>query len=280
MSETTGPHGVGLSWANRVTSVGPIDQFNRSKIVNKGEDDSGELCIYGRHVFMGYLNSREKTEETFDADGWLHTGDIGKIDSDGYLYITGRLKELIITAGGENVAPIPIEDRVKSELSDIVSNCMLVGDKKKYLVMLVTLKSKVNPDTQVPLDELTHGCIEALKAIGSNSTRVSEIVDNKDSAVYKKIDAGRGNSVCLRLVNLFIFRFFNFLIFFLKLGIKSANLYSTSRAAKVQKFAILPKDFSLANGELGPTLKLRRQIVLKMYPDVIEGLYTEKDSSE
>jgi long-chain-fatty-acid--CoA ligase ACSBG len=214
MSETTGPHGVGLCWANRVTSVGPIDQFNRSKIVNKGEDDSGELCIYGRHVFMGYLNSREKTEETFDADGWLHTGDIGKIDSDGYLYITGRLKELIITAGGENVAPIPIEDRVKSELSDIVSNCMLVGDKKKYLVMLVTLKSKVNPDTQVPLDELTYGCIEALKTIGSNSTRVSEIVDNKDSAVYKKIEAGMGNRVCLRLVNLFIYFFFLIFQFF------------------------------------------------------------------
>ena len=199
MSETTGPHSVGLSWANRVTSVGPIDQFNRSKIVNKGDDDSGELCIYGRHVFMGYLNSREKTEETFDSDGWLHTGDIAKIDSDGYLYITGRLKELIITAGGENIAPVPIEDRVKSELSDIVSNCMLVGDKKKYLVMLVTLKSKVNSDSQVPLDELTHGCIQALKAVGSNSTKVSEIVDNKDSAVYKKIETGK-KCFCLNLV--------------------------------------------------------------------------------
>ena len=204
MSETTGPHGVGLCWANRVTSVGPIDQFNRSKIVNKGEDDSGELCIYGRHVFMGYLNSREKTEETFDSDGWLHTGDIGKIDSDGYLYITGRLKELIITAGGENVAPIPIEDRVKSELSDIVSNCMLVGDKKKYLVMLVTLKSDVDLDSLIPLDSLTHGCIEALRSIGSYSTKVSEIVARKDLLVYKKIEEGRNYFFCLRILENFL----------------------------------------------------------------------------
>ncbi len=191
MSETTGPHSVGLSGSSRVTSVGPINQYNRSKIVNKDEDGSGELCIYGRHVFMGYLNSPQKTEETFDSEDWLHTGDIAKIDSDGFLYITGRLKELIITAGGENIAPIPIEDRVKSELSDVVSNCMLVGDKKKYLVLLVTLKSMINLDTQVPQDELTQGCIEALKAIGSNSTKVSDIVDNKDSIVYNKIEKGR-----------------------------------------------------------------------------------------
>ncbi len=140
MSETTGPHCTGTIRANRLTSVGAIDQFNRSKIFNKDNEGSGELCVFGRHVFMGYLNNEEKTQETFDTDGWLHTGDIAKIDSDGYLYITGRLKEILITAGGENVAPIPIEDRIKSELSQIVSNCMLVGDKKKYLVVLVTLK--------------------------------------------------------------------------------------------------------------------------------------------
>lgn len=140
MSETTGPHSIGTTHSNRVTSVGPIDQFNRSKIVNKDDEDSGELCIYGRHLFMGYLNNIEKTRETYDEQGWLHTGDIAKIDSDGYLYITGRLKELIITAGGENIPPVAIEDKIKAELPDIVNNCMLVGDKKKYLVVLVTLK--------------------------------------------------------------------------------------------------------------------------------------------
>ena len=89
---------------------------------------------------MGYLNNEEKTAETFDSEGWLRTGDIGKIDSDGFLYITGRIKELIITAGGENIPPVPIEDRIKLELGKVISNCILIGDKRKYLVILVCLK--------------------------------------------------------------------------------------------------------------------------------------------
>jgi long-chain-fatty-acid--CoA ligase ACSBG len=69
---------------------------------------------------MGFLNNPEKTKETFDDEGWLHTGDIAKIDSQGFLFITGRLKELIITAGGENVAPVIIEDNIKAELPDLI----------------------------------------------------------------------------------------------------------------------------------------------------------------
>ena len=140
MSESCGPHSVGTIYSNRVTSVGPIDQFNRSKVVNKDNEGSGELCLYGRHLFMGYLNDEKKTNDTYDADGWIHTGDIAKIDSDGYIFITGRLKELVITAGGENIAPVPIEDKIKQELNKCVSNCILIGDKKKYLVVLITLK--------------------------------------------------------------------------------------------------------------------------------------------
>ncbi len=69
---------------------------------------------------MGFLNNYEKTQETFDDQGWLHTGDIAKIDPNGYLFITGRLKELIITAGGENIPPVIIEDNIKSELPDLI----------------------------------------------------------------------------------------------------------------------------------------------------------------
>lgn len=139
MSESTGPHNIGTAISNRVTSVGLLKQMNRSKIANKDEDGSGELLVSGRHVFMGYLNDMNKTLQAFDSEEWLHTGDIAKI-TDNYLYITGRLKELIITAGGENIAPVPIEDNVKAALPNLISNCMLIGDKKKYLVILVTLK--------------------------------------------------------------------------------------------------------------------------------------------
>ena len=191
LSEATGAHCCGFSWANRITSVGLtyVDTLNQSKISKNKE--SSELCVYGRHVFMGYLNNAEKTAETFDSDGWLHTGDIAKIDQDRYLYITGRLKELIITAGGENISPALIEDKVKFELRDILSNCMLVGDNRKYLVILVTLKCDVDLDTLMPLDTLTPNCIEFLKSKGSKATKVSEIVANRDPLVYKEIENGK-----------------------------------------------------------------------------------------
>jgi long-chain-fatty-acid--CoA ligase ACSBG len=89
---------------------------------------------------MGYLNNQEKTDETIDSHGWLKTGDLAKIDVDGYLYITGRIKEIVITAGGENIAPLPIEEAIKEQLPHLISNVMLVGDKQKFLSVLVTLK--------------------------------------------------------------------------------------------------------------------------------------------
>lgn len=193
MSESTGPHSIGTIQANRITSVGKLNEYNKTLVVRKQETDdleSGELCMNGRHIFMGYLNEELKTKETFDADNWLHTGDLAKIDSDGFIFITGRLKELIITAGGENIAPVPIEDRIKLELNKLVSNCILIGDKQRYLVVLICLKSNVNTDTGEPLDDLTNDCIAFLQSIGSKSTKVSDIVNHKDKIVYKEIENG------------------------------------------------------------------------------------------
>lgn len=103
------------------------------------KDGVGEICLWGRHVFMGYLESEDATVEAIDEEGWLHSGDLGRMDNQGFLFITGRIKEIIITAGGENVAPIPIENLVKEKIP-IISNAMLVGDKAKFLSVLLTLK--------------------------------------------------------------------------------------------------------------------------------------------
>jgi long-chain-fatty-acid--CoA ligase ACSBG len=140
MSELSGGITTCLTNKYRMGSVGLVNEYNRVKIADPDPTGNGEICVYGRSVFMGYLNEAEKTSEVFDADGYLRTGDIGRIDENGFLFITGRIKELIITAGGENIAPSPIENSIKDELFGVISNCMVVGDKRKFLAILITLK--------------------------------------------------------------------------------------------------------------------------------------------
>ena len=246
MSECTGPHTMSFPWKYRLGTVGQEVPGMFTKLDNPDQDGNGEICMAGRHVFMGYLNEEAKTRETFDDDGYLHSGDIGKRDDKGFLSITGRIKELLITAGGENVAPVPIEDTVKLELP-VVSNCMLVGDKKKFLSMLITLKTKVDEETMQPKDELTPLAIEWCKSIGCKATTVSELLASPDESFLKAIQD----------------------------GIDRANAKSVPRAQKIQKWSMLPRDFSIPGGELGPTLKLRRPIVTKMYEKTINKLYED-----
>lgn len=113
------------------------------KIYNPDENGIGEICIRGRNVFMGYLKNEGDTIEVLDSDRFFHTGDIGFLDNDGFLEITGRLKEIIITAGGENISPLPIEQRLK-EVCPLISNCVIIGDEMKYLICLFTLKVKTD----------------------------------------------------------------------------------------------------------------------------------------
>ena len=104
--------------------------------------DDGEVLIKGPNIFQGYYKNDEATEETI-VDGWLHTGDIGELDSDGYLSITGRKKDIIITAGGKNITPANLEAEIKQH--PLVSQCVVIGDRRPYLVALVTL----DPDAAV-----------------------------------------------------------------------------------------------------------------------------------
>lgn len=247
LSETSGPHFMSSPRNYRLYSSGKVVPGCRAKLVNQDAEGSGEVCLWGRTVFMGYLNMEDKTREAIDADGWLHTGDIGRLDADGFLYITGRLKELIITAGGENVPPMPIEEAVKTELP-IVSCAMLIGDQRKFLSMLLTLKCTLDPDTSDPTDNLTEQAVEFCQRVGSKASTVSDIVGKKDQAVYQAIEE----------------------------GIQRVNQNAAARPYHIQKWAILQRDFSISGGELGPTMKLKRLTVLEKYKDIIDSFYQEQ----
>ncbi|XP_069061788.1 long-chain-fatty-acid--CoA ligase ACSBG2-like isoform X2 [Pleurodeles waltl] len=249
MSESSGNHTVSLTRNYRITSCGTTVPGCKTRIHMPDEDGNGEICIGGRHVFMGYLNMVEKTKEAFNEEGWLHTGDIGKLDQDGFLYITGRIKELVITSGGKNIAPIPIENDLKKEVP-IISNAMLVGDKRKFLSMLITLKCTTDQDTLMPGDNLTPDAIRFCQQLGSRATRVSEVVKSKDPAIYKAIQE----------------------------GMDRVNKRAVSNAHRVQKWTILERDFSVDGGELGPTMKMKRSVILKKYDKIIDEFYKVENS--
>lgn len=206
---------------------------------------------------MGYLANpslgeahvkeiQEKNSGAIDADGWLHSGDKGCRGTNGMFRITGRYKELIIGAGGENVAPVPIEGNIK-RLCDAISNVMMFGDKKKFNVCLVTLKA-IGASGQEPggdeLDGAARRVTSDVKLV-SEAVRNPKFVEHIQDAIKKTNDDGK---VC------------------------------PSRASKIQKFSILPRDFSIATGEFTSTLKLKRSTVAKKYADILERMYTQKTS--
>ncbi|KAK7116001.1 long-chain-fatty-acid--CoA ligase ACSBG2-like isoform X2 [Littorina saxatilis] len=246
MSECSGPHTTGFPKLNHVCSVGKELPGITTVLDKMDEDGNGEIVMYGRHVLMGYIDEVEKTKEVLNESGGLLSGDIGRKDKDGFLFITGRIKELIITAGGENIPPVAIEDMVKEALP-VVSQCTLIGDKRKFLSLLMTLKVDVNQDTQEPSDRLTPFAVDWVKSAGSAATTVTEILEPGDPAVLQAIQK----------------------------GIDKVNSRVRSNAQKIQKWSMLPKEYSIPGGELGPTLKMRRPIIHKKYSNTIEGFYEE-----
>ncbi|XP_068626989.1 long-chain-fatty-acid--CoA ligase ACSBG2 isoform X2 [Battus philenor] len=247
MSETAGAHTLSIYPKFRLDSSGEVLEGTETKFGGSvSPNGPGEIMMRGRHVLMGYLNDEEKTRGTIDEDGWVHSGDIGRVDSNGLLYITGRIKELLITAGGENIAPVLIEQTIQAQLPH-VGYAVLIGDRRKFLAVLLTLKAKIDSETGDPLDELETETRKWVENLGSNAKTISQIVKTKDPAVHKAIEE----------------------------GIARANKHAISNAQKVQKFAILPSDFSMNTGELGPTLKIKRNVVYEKYKDTIEEFYKE-----
>ena len=238
MTENTAIATTNYEGNNKIGTVGRAINETKIKI---GED--GEILIRGKHVMKGYYKNPEATNETM-INGWLHTGDIGKIDSEGYLSITGRKKEIYVSSGGKNIAPLVIEETMKSIA--LVSQCYLVGDKRKYCTALFTLdvglilRDKVHVErNKIPKDPN-----EQLALLKEKGFSLSDFTDSKD--IYKEIELD---------VN------------------KLNNRFSNPEQLK--KFSILPRDFTIDDGELTPTLKIRRKQINQNWSLVIESMYVD-----
>jgi long-chain-fatty-acid--CoA ligase ACSBG len=245
-TECSGPQTVNIPNACVIGSVGREVPGMKTAFIADENTGEPEICMSGRNVFMGYINSETETRKVVDKDGWLHSGDIGHKDARGFLFITGRIKELIVTAGGENIPPLLIEERVKQALP-CVSNCVLIGDRRKFLLLLITIKTVDNTKTGEPGDELRDDAIIWCKSVGSSAKTLSEILESPDVQVLKAIQQ----------------------------GIDEVNKKSTSRAQCIQKWSVLPQDFTVTNGELGPTLKLKRKYIEEIYADTIQAFYDD-----
>jgi long-chain acyl-CoA synthetase len=172
--------------------------------------EDGEILVRSESVFAGYYKEPEATSAALTDDGWLRTGDVGEIDEEGFLRITDRKKDLIITAGGKNIAPQNLENALKT--SRFVSQAIVVGDRRPYVTALVTLDEAELASSGRDPQEL-----------------VQEIVDNVNR--------------------------------------------DRTRVEQIKRFVILPRDFSQEEGEVTPTLKLRRRVIHEHFADEIEGLY-------
>lgn len=138
LTETVGPISVSTPSLNKIGTVGSL--LPKASVVLS---DEGEILVKGPSVFREYNNNPEQTAQAFTEDGWFRTGDLGRIDEDGYIHISGRLKELIVTAGGKNVSPAVVEDDLRSH--PLISQIVVVGDKRPFIAALITLDAEMLP---------------------------------------------------------------------------------------------------------------------------------------
>ncbi len=190
--------------------------------------DDGEILLAGGQIFQGYWRNEVATTAAIESDGWFHSGDIGELDDEGYLRITGRKKELIVTAGGKNVAPAVLEDRLRAHW--LVSQCMVVGDNQPFIAALVTL----DPES-VETWSQQQGLARPLS--------LAEAAEN--AAILAEINA----------------------------AVDEANK-AVSHAEAIKKFRILDVDWTEDGGQLTPSMKLKRGVVMSEFSDQVEQLYS------
>lgn len=166
------------------------------------------------------------------------------------MFIGGRQKEIIVTGGGENVAPVPIEDMIKVQMKDLIANCMVLGDKRKHLACILTFRTVLD-ENNLPTNNLHPDVIEWAENLGAESETVTDLIAEDNEEVRLELMA----------------------------MIQKVNRKAVSNAQKVHKFMIAPKDFSLPGGELTPTMKIKRHFVMELYSKKIDQMYEHETQS-
>jgi long-chain acyl-CoA synthetase len=218
-SETSAPSTFNAPGAVRLGSVGKLVPGMQSRVT-----EEGELLVKGPNIFKGYMKNNDATADSFTGDGWMRTGDVVNIDDDGFVFITGRIKDIIITAGGKNITPANLE----TDLMNIalVEHAVVVGDAKPYLSALLTLSA------------------DGLAAFAKKHGLEGDIRNHP-----KVIEA-------------------------LQDGVDQLNTRH-ARVENIRKFAVLPGAFSVEGGELTPTMKVKRKVVIERNREIVESLYAK-----
>ncbi|HEV2784029.1 MAG TPA: long-chain fatty acid--CoA ligase [Actinophytocola sp.] len=191
-------------------------------------DDDGEILLRGAGVFTGYWQNEEATREAIDEEGFFHTGDLGELDDDGFLKITGRKKEILVTSGGKNVAPAVIEDRISAH--PLVGQAMVVGDGQKYVAALITIDQ----------DYFDYWKTTRGKPVAAS---VADLAEDPDLLEELQHAVDEGNA-------------------------------AVSKAESVRRFRVLATEFTPENGYLTPSLKLKRNVIMKDFASDVDALYS------
>jgi long-chain acyl-CoA synthetase len=227
--------GYGMTENCSVTSVNRVEHYKFGTVgkAMPGTElkiaPDGEILIRGPHVFKEYLGDPEATREAIDADGWLHSGDIGTMDAEGFLRVTDRKKDLIVTSGGKNIAPQNIENMLKDD--PYISQAFVYGDRRKYLTAILTL----DPE-------------ETLAWAGRRGIAERDLSKLAAMPEVRALIRQRLDGINRQLATF----------------------------EQVKHFILLGSDFSQESGELTPTLKVKRKVVIEKYGAMLDALY-EKD---